>query len=74
MPSLFRFLFILAVLAGIAYAAMFAVVMYVEPREREVSVRVPRGTLELERVAQPQSVPSDEQSEPSDDGDGVRQE
>lgn len=74
MPTLSRFLFILALLAGIAYAAMFAAVVYVEPREREVSVRVPRGTLELERVEQPLSVPSDEQFERDDDSDGVRQE
>jgi hypothetical protein len=41
MPSLFRFLVLCAVLVGIAYGAMFALVLYVEPKEREVTVRVP---------------------------------
>ena len=41
MPSLFRFLFICAVLAGIVYGAMFALVLYVEPVERDVTIRVP---------------------------------
>lgn len=41
MPTLFRFLFTLAVLAGIAYGAMFALVMYVEPRKGEMTVRIP---------------------------------
>lgn len=50
MPSLFRFLFTLGVLAGIAYGAMFALVMYVEPREREVSIRVPTNEIELKRI------------------------
>ena len=41
MPSLFRFLFLCAVLAGIVYGAMFALIIYVEPVDREVTVRVP---------------------------------
>lgn len=45
MPSLFRFLMLCAVLAGIAYGAMFALVIYVEPKEREISVRIPAQKL-----------------------------
>lgn len=45
MPSLFRFLVICAVLAGIAYGAMFALIFYVEPKEREITVRVPTERL-----------------------------
>jgi len=41
MPSLIRFIVFLAVLAGIAYGAMFALVVFVEPNPREVTVRVP---------------------------------
>ncbi len=41
MPSLFRFLFVVAILAAIVYGAMFALVMFVEPTQREMSVRVP---------------------------------
>lgn len=45
MPSLFRFLFIIAVLAGIAYGAMFALVTFVEPNQGEMSIRVPAERL-----------------------------
>lgn len=41
MPTLFRFLFILAIMAGIAYGAMFALATLVEPNYGEMSVRVP---------------------------------
>ncbi|MDP3526613.1 MAG: histidine kinase [Hoeflea sp.] len=45
MPSLFRFLVLCAVLVGIAYGAMFGLVMYVEPVDRELTVRVPTEKL-----------------------------
>jgi len=45
MPTLFRFLFILAVIAGIIYGSMVALVVLVEPRERDVTVRVPSERL-----------------------------
>ncbi len=45
MPTLFRFLFVLAVLAGIAYGSMVALVMLVEPHERDVTVRIPSERL-----------------------------
>lgn len=45
MPSLFRFLFLCAVLFGIVYGSMFALVMYVEPVDRELTVRVPTEKL-----------------------------
>ncbi|MEM0898695.1 MAG: hypothetical protein AAGI92_01950 [Pseudomonadota bacterium] len=58
MPSLLRLIFTLGVLAGLAYAAMFALVIYVEPREREVSVILPRGQLQLEQIIdQPRPTP-----------------
>ncbi|HEX2146315.1 MAG TPA: hypothetical protein VHG11_01525 [Pseudorhizobium sp.] len=41
MPTLFRFLFILAVIVGVIYGSMLALVLLVEPRERDVTVRVP---------------------------------
>lgn len=50
MPSLIRFLVTIGVLAGLAYAAMFALVLYVEPREREVSTRIPTSQIELKRI------------------------
>ncbi|RWX74418.1 hypothetical protein EPK99_24855 [Neorhizobium lilium] len=45
MPTLFRFLFILAVVAGVIYGSMVALVLFVEPRERGVTVRVPSERL-----------------------------
>ncbi|MGF9694782.1 MULTISPECIES: hypothetical protein [unclassified Rhizobium] len=45
MPTLFRFLFILAVIAGIIYGSMVALVFLVEPREREITVRIPSERL-----------------------------
>jgi hypothetical protein len=45
MPTLIRFLVTLGILAGLVYAAMFALVMYVEPRQGEMSVRIPTERL-----------------------------
>ncbi|WP_422371661.1 histidine kinase [Hoeflea sp.] len=45
MPTLFRFLVFCAIIAGIVYGAMFALVLYVEPVEREVTIRVPTEKL-----------------------------
>jgi hypothetical protein len=41
MPSLFRFLFLLGILAGIAYGAVFALANFVPLTPREISVTVP---------------------------------
>jgi hypothetical protein len=49
MPTLFRFLFFCAVVAGMVYATMVALVTFVEPVERDVTVRIPS-----ERVNKPQ--------------------
>ena len=45
MPTLFRFLFILGVLAGLAYAGMIALVanVKVEPREMTEIVTLPKA-------------------------------
>lgn len=41
MPSLIRFLVFCAVIVGIVYGAMIALVVFVEPNPREITVRVP---------------------------------
>ncbi|MFC6447344.1 hypothetical protein [Shinella zoogloeoides] len=41
MPSLFRFIFVCAMIAGTIYGAMVALVTFVEPTEREVTIRIP---------------------------------
>lgn len=48
MPSLIRFVVFCAVLAGIGYGAMFALVAYVEPEHKEVQIRVPASKLKLQ--------------------------
>lgn len=45
MPSLFRFLALCAIIAGLAYGTMFALIIYVEPVERDVTIRVPTEKL-----------------------------
>jgi xanthosine utilization system XapX-like protein len=41
MPSLFRFLTVLAVIAGILYGVIFALANFVKPKPREMTVTVP---------------------------------
>lgn len=53
MPTLFRFVMTIAVLAGIVYGAMFALVMFVEPKQVELSVKVPLDRLDPQKQAQP---------------------
>lgn len=45
LPSLFRFLFVVGVLAGIAYAGMWALVTFVQPQPREMSKTLPPNAL-----------------------------
>jgi len=45
MPSLIRFLFVLGVLAGLAYGALFALTVFVEPQPREMTVKIPAKRL-----------------------------
>jgi len=45
MPTLFRFLVTIGILAGLAYGAMFALVSFVEPKTGEMSVRIPPDKL-----------------------------
>ncbi len=49
MPTLFRFLTILAVLGGLAYGAMYALAVYVEPSKGEMTVRIPPERLNPQR-------------------------
>ncbi len=45
MPSLFRFLLVIGIIAGLAYAAMLALVTFVEPEQREMTQTVPAQKL-----------------------------
>lgn len=45
MPTLFRFLAVVAVLAGLAFAAMFALATLVDPEPREMTETIPSSRL-----------------------------
>jgi hypothetical protein len=44
-PTLLRFLFVVAILAGLGFAAMFALATFVEPDSREITVPIPHNRL-----------------------------
>lgn len=45
MPTLIRLVIFLAVLAGLAFGGMFALVAAVTPREKDVTIRIPAREL-----------------------------
>jgi hypothetical protein len=45
MPSLFRFLAVIGVLCGLAFAGATALVLFVEPQPREMTIVVQPGKL-----------------------------
>jgi len=45
MPTLIRLLVVLAVIAALAFAAMFALATFVEPRQKEIIVDIPPEKL-----------------------------
>lgn len=50
MPSLIRFVLFLAFLAALAFGAMVALSVFVEPNPRELSERVPTQKLVGEEI------------------------
>ena len=45
MPTLLRFLLVVAVLAGLGYAALYGLATFVEPQPREMTITVPPNRL-----------------------------
>jgi phage shock protein PspC (stress-responsive transcriptional regulator) len=45
MPTLFRLVFVLAVLAGLGYGGLIALAYLVEPRTRDMSFTIPQERL-----------------------------
>jgi hypothetical protein len=45
MPTLTRLIFILAILAGLVYAGMVALVTFVHPTQTEMTIRIPSEKL-----------------------------
>jgi hypothetical protein len=41
MPSLFRFLTVVAIIVGVAYGAIYALANFVNPKPREMTVTIP---------------------------------
>ncbi len=54
MPTLFRFVTVIAVFVGLVYAAMFALATFVTPRQTEMVVPVPIENIDRETVSSPQ--------------------
>jgi hypothetical protein len=46
LPTLFRFLATIAILAGLVFAGMFALATFVQPTQREMSVTIPNTKLQ----------------------------
>ena len=42
MPSLFRFLTVVGILAGVSYGVVFALANFVNPKPREMTVTIPQ--------------------------------
>ena len=49
MPTLVRFLVVLAVLAGLGFAAMVALAILVQPDMREITIQIPADRLPAPR-------------------------
>jgi hypothetical protein len=41
MPSLLKFLAVVGILAGLAFAAVWSLATFVEPKPRDITIRVP---------------------------------
>jgi len=46
MPSLLRLLVVLALIAGVIYGGMLALIIMVEPDQHEMTVRIPAERLQ----------------------------
>jgi hypothetical protein len=55
MPTLFRFLTVVIVLAGLAGAGMVYLAYFVNPKARELTVRIPAEKLVPQHIAPPPS-------------------
>jgi hypothetical protein len=50
MPTLVRFLIICLMIVGAVYATMLALVTFVQPVERDVTIRLPSERLDPDRL------------------------
>lgn len=45
MPTLFRFLVVIAILAALVFGGMVALTVFVHPQDKDVTIRVPARDL-----------------------------
>lgn len=45
MPSLFRFLTVVAIVAGVIYGGIYALANFVNPKPREMTITIPQDKL-----------------------------
>lgn len=57
MPTLIRLIIVLLFLAGLAYGGMVALVFFVDPDPREITVRIPARDLLDDPLTGPPSLP-----------------
>ncbi|WP_421725414.1 hypothetical protein [Bauldia sp.] len=57
MPTIARFLTILVLIAAVVFAAMFYLGNFVEPRTREMTVRIPASRLDPVPIIRPTPEP-----------------
>lgn len=66
MPTLIRLIITLLFLAGLVYAGMFALVVYVQPTQKEQTIRIPaRELLGGGAPALPGQAPTEPDAEPA---------
>ena len=58
MPTLFRFLLMCAGIAGIVYGTLYALAVFVEPRERDITVRLPSERVNPPAPVKPTPAPA----------------
>ncbi len=49
MPTLFRFLVVVAIIAGVVYGGMLALALLVQPQTREITVTIPPDRFAKQR-------------------------
>jgi hypothetical protein len=45
MPSLFRFLVVMGVIAGVVYSGLWSLAHLIEPKPREMTITIPQDRL-----------------------------
>ena len=60
MPTLFRLLMTLAIIAALAYGSLWALATFVTPTQGEMTIRIP-----AEKVNPPRTDPASEPAEPA---------